>query len=77
MQNLLPDLKEIKLPSEAEMRKAKMGSSIARKQELIALLAANPDQRQQILTDWHGAFPADEWIKEQNGTLRISEGGLD
>ncbi len=73
MKELLPDLKDVSIPTDERLREAKLGSSIQRKQDLIALLAAHPDQRANILTDWHSAFPSDTWLVLENGKLCIRE----
>jgi len=52
------------------------GTTVRRREALIALLAAAPDddRRQSILHDWHRAFPNDKWIKEDNGKKLVLDG---
>jgi len=64
------DLKSIHI----DQTKFGFGSSIKRRQELIALLAAaQTDRRRQILSDWHNAFPHDSWVFEEKSEFVLRE----
>jgi hypothetical protein len=39
------------------------GTAAKRRKEFIALMAANPSQRHQIMKDWAALFPDDVWVK--------------
>lgn len=51
-------------PEQASDRKTyNRDQRVASKKELIALLVAHPDQRDQILRTWRQMFPGDEWAR--------------
>jgi len=43
------------------------GTAAKRRKEFIALVAANPNQRDQIMRDWAALFPDDVWKKGSQG----------
>jgi transcriptional regulator of met regulon len=46
-----------------DRRKFENDQRVAAKKELLNLIAAHPEAREQIISTWRTLFPADEWAK--------------
>jgi hypothetical protein len=56
---------------DVDTKKFGFGTAAKRRKEFIALVAANPTQRHQIMLDWADLFPDDVWKNEDTQSYTL------